>query len=426
MAGWVPKQWARRRVVFSSLAALQLVVQASASPAATATDPSTVFELARECPPSFELVDGNACRFRSLYDLYNTSPASGGLRVKLPPLRDGFSPEQIDLGRYLFYDRLLSGNHQLSCAQCHHPDLGFADGRTRSLAPHGAQNGKSAIHDVVLPRGSPTLWNVGFLNNLFWDGRAHSLEEQARGPLFAKNEMATTKQQLERELNGQSIYRRLFAEAFHLSGTDRISVELVTRALAAFESTLISVNSAYDRYAHGDEDAMTEQQKRGFSTFRGVVLSCSQCHTPPLFTNDETEVTGVPNSPGLPFDAGAGAVTKQSDLRGAFRTPTLRNIARTAPYMHSGQFAKLNDAVRFYNDRPGHAAPSREHLKIDWRMALRRPVLSEDDISDLVAFLGALTDESLVPPVPDSVPSGLRVVDRVRRVDLADAAEDHH
>ena len=290
--------------------------------------------------------------------------------------------------------------------------------------PRGTRAGQNSIHDVVLPRGAPTLWNVGFLNNLFWDGRAHSLEEQARGPLFSKDEMATTKQQLERDLNAQSVYRRLFAEAFHLGTTDRITAEQATHALAAFESTLVSVNSAYDRYAHGDDDALTEQQKRGFSTFRGVILSCSQCHTPPLFTNDETEVTGVPNAPGLNFDGGAGTITKQSDLRGAFRTPTLRNVALTAPYMHSGQFATLADAVRFYNDRAGHAAPAGENLKIDWRMILRRPVLSENDIDDVVAFLGALTDESLLPRIPDRVPSGLPVVHSIPRDAVADVITD--
>jgi cytochrome c peroxidase len=413
-AGWL--------AAFSCLAALPLVSQYCAIAAA---DPLPTFELARECPPSFELVDGNACRFRSLYDFYNASPASGGLRVQLPPLRDGFSPEQIDLGRYLFFDPLLSGNHRLSCAQCHNPNFGFADGRARSLVPGGVQDGKKSRHDVLLPRSAPTLWNVGFLSSLFWDGRAHSLEEQARGPLFSKDEMATTELQLESDLNGQSTYRQLFSKAFHLGDTDTITVELITRALAAFETTLVSVNSAYDRYAHGDDDALTEQQKRGFGTFRGVIVSCSQCHTPPLFSNDETEVTGVPNAPGLRFDAGAGKITKEADLRGAFKTPTLRNIARTAPYMHAGQFATLTEAVRFYNDRPGHAAPADQHLKFDWRMVLRRPVLSEHDISDVVAFLGALTDESLMPAVPERVPSGLRVVARARHADLAQATGAH-
>jgi cytochrome c peroxidase len=185
---------------------------------------------------------------------------------------------------------------------------------------------------------------------------------------------------------------------------------MVLQALSAFESTLISLNSRYDRSAHGDDDALTGPEKHGLNIFRGVALGCSQCHTPPLFANDELEVTGVPNVPGLPFDAGAGGLDPSRALRGAFKTPTLRNIQRTAPYMHAGQFATLRDVVQFYNDRPGHAAPKDEHLQIDWRMGLRRPVLSDGDIADVVAFLATLTDESMMPAIPLRVPSGLPVV----------------
>src|SRR5262249_26376654 len=313
----------------------------------------------------------NRCRFRSLYQLYAATPGFGGLRAALPALPDdGFSPQQADLGRYLFFDPLLSGNHDLSCADCHRPDRGFGDGRPRTI-------GKHAGPQVVLPRGAPTLWNVAFLRNLFWDGRAHSLSEQARGPLFAANEMGNTPEQLAKDINSQPVYRELFEQAFASEARPSITVDLVLRALAAFESTLISLNSPYDRYAHGDASALTDQEKRGLNIFRGVTLACSQCHTPPLFTNDELEVTGTPRVAGLPFDPGAGGVALTREFTGAFRTPTLRNVALTAPYMHAGQFTTLAEAVRFYNDRPGHAAPPEAHLKIDWRMGLRQPVLTE-------------------------------------------------
>lgn len=371
--------------------------------------PAPLITLSRECPPSFELVDGHSCRFRSLYDQYSSSPGSGGLRVRLPALRDGFSPEEIDLGRYLFYDPLLSRDHGLSCSQCHRPGTGFADGLPRSEVRRKAGGAAGSAEALTLRRGAPSLWNVGFLKNLFWDGRAHSLEQQVLGPLFSPIEMDNTKQGLESDLNRQRAYRTLFADAFSLKGSQRITTAMIIRALAAFESSLVSVNSAYDRYAHGDDQALTERQKHGYALFRGVALGCSECHTPPLFTNDEIEVTGVPNAAALPFDAGAGEVTKQAALRGGFKTPTLRNVSLTAPYMHAGQFGTLRDVVRFYDDRPGHAAPTNEKLTIDWRIALRRPVLSEDDISDLVAFLHSLTDESLLPPVPEHVPSGLPV-----------------
>jgi len=366
------------------------------------------FQLSKQCPPSFELVDGYSCRFRSLYQLYAANPGGGGLRVSLPPLADGFSPQQIDLGRYLFFDPLLSRNHDLSCATCHQPDRGFSDGRARGARSGGGAQGRGG--PPPSRRRAPTLWNSGFLRNLFWDGRAHSLVEQAQGPLFAADEMANSRERLERELNESRDYRQLFSQAFGSELQTGITLPLVIRALSAFESTLISLNSRYDRYAHGDDEALTEQEKRGLNIFRGVTLGCSQCHTPPLFTNDELEVTGIANAPGLPFDPGAGGVAATREFLGAFRTPTLRNIARTAPYMHAGQLSSLTDVVRFYNDRPGHAAPPGVHLKIDWRMALRRPVLSEQDIQDVVAFMLTLTDETMAPEVPAQVPSGLPVV----------------
>jgi len=355
--------------------------------------------LSANCPPSFELVQG-ICEFRSLYDLYTAGPGAAGLRVQLPPLQGRFTPQQIDLGRYLFFDPLLSSDHQLSCASCHQPSRSFADGRGRSRNSHG----------TLLARGAPPLWNVGFLNNLRWDGSAHSLTQQARGPLFSPDEMANTEQQLERELNQNAAYSALFAEAFQLRSKGRITVNLLARALAAFESTLISFNSRYDRYAHGDANALNAQERRGFELFRGVTLACSQCHTPPLFTNDEIEVTGVPNAPGMAFDAGAGTTTRDRAHRGAFRTPSLRNVAQTSPYMHAGQFESLRDVVRFYNDRAGHAAPREEDLQIDWRMILARPLLSDDEVDAVVAFLRTLIDESMMPAIPRQVPSGFPVV----------------
>lgn len=353
------------------------------------------FALRKECPPSFELVDGNSCKFRSLYQMYSSPQGEGGLRASLPELRDGFSPQEIDLGRYLFFDPILSARHQISCARCHRPQNGFSG---------------NPVGDSLTPginRRAPSLWNVGFLQNLFWDARVHSLEEQAKGPLFAPKEMANTSSQLEEDLNGLRTYRRLFKEAYRLREGERITTALVVRALAAFESTLISLNSKYDRYAHGDEGALTDAERHGLNIFRSTTLACSQCHTPPLFTNDELEVTGVPNAQGLPFDRGAGAIPATQHFTGAFRTPTLRNVDRSAPYMHAGQFATLTQAVRFYDDRPGHAAPTEATLQIDWRMILRAPILSDDDISDLVAFLRTLTDESMTPSVPSNVPSGL-------------------
>jgi cytochrome c peroxidase len=135
------------------------------------------------CPPGFELTDSNVCELRTLYDGYDSlnDAGVGGLKTALPSARDGFSPQQIDLGRYLFFDPLLSGDNSLSCASCHHPDLAFTDGRPRAVGIGGAE----------VKRGAPSLWNVAFLAKFFWDARASSLEKQMQGPLYSPDEMGT-------------------------------------------------------------------------------------------------------------------------------------------------------------------------------------------------------------------------------------------
>ena len=372
---------------------------------------SPEFALSEVCPPSFDKTDDGHCRFVSLYDLYTGGPGDGGLRVPLPPLHDGFTPQQADLGRYLFFDPLLSGDRDLSCAQCHHPDLGFADARPTSRGRGGHGLGPQRRGGVALRRAAPTLWNVGFLTRLFWDGRADSLEDQATGPLFAPDEMANTPEDLVRSLSTNSTYRRLFAVAFGRDEAEPITVREVTAALAAFEAALVSVNSRYDRYAHGDPAALTEPEIRGYNVFRGFVARCSQCHVPPLFASSEVAVVGAPPVGGKAYDLGAAEIRDDRTLRGAFKVPTLRNIARTAPYFQAGQLATLEDVVDFYNARRGHAAPRDVDLEIHWHVHMAHSELTRDNAVDLVAFLKALSDESLRPAIPRAVPSGLAVVE---------------
>ncbi|MEZ5553527.1 MAG: cytochrome c peroxidase [Pseudomonadales bacterium] len=351
------------------------------------------YELDTACPPGFELVD-DGCSLRTLYLLYDSLQGAGvgGLRTGLPPPRDGFRPQQIDLGRYLFFDPLLSADHTLSCASCHHPDYGFSDGRDRSIGITGEK----------VRRSAPSLWNVAFLRRLFWDGRSSTLEDQVRGPLFAADEMGNSEAELIRELNASPDYRRLFEIAF---GEPEITPAQVYRALAAFESTLISLNSRYDHYAHGYPAALTDEEIEGLNIFRSFVARCSECHTPPLFTNQEIAVIGTPEPPGVPFDAGEGAFTGERSQRGGFRVPSLRNIALTAPYMHSGRFSDLREAVRFYTDGRGHAVPANEDLHLHWH--IWEPRLSDSELDLLVSFLRTLSDQSFTPVVPLRVPSGL-------------------
>ena len=227
-------------------AAMFALLLAQAFAAANASDAAprdSGLQLNARCPASYELLPNNSCVFRSLYDFYDSPPGYGGLRAKLPPRRDGFTPQQIDLGRYLFFDPLLSGDHSVSCAHCHHPDHGFADGRARSMGFKGVGTGSGRRGGAELPRGAPSLWNVGFLKTLFWDSRSSTLEQQARGPLFTATEMGNTPEQLERDLNACAQWRSLFGDAFGLAATDRLTVDHAARALAAFESTLIPPNA---------------------------------------------------------------------------------------------------------------------------------------------------------------------------------------
>ena len=354
------------------------------------------FDLNDQCPPSFALSSDNQCQLRNLYQLYDSLQGQGlgGLKTALPHHRDGFSPQQIDLGRLLFFDPVLSGNKDLSCANCHNPAKGFSDGMARSVGASGQ------LH----PRSAPTLWNSAFLKSLLWDARADSLEQQALGPLFSALEMANTPEQLMANLNKVDAYPELFTQAFPNS-EDAMVIANITTALTAFQSSLISLNSPYDRYAHGDSKALNPEQLEGLNVFRSFVARCSQCHTPPLFTNQQVAVIGTPEPEGMPRDIGAQATFGAERLRGGFKVPTLRNIALTAPYMHSGRFATLREATEFYTKGRGHAVPEGEELLLHWHIS--EPNLTPSELDRLVDFMGALSDESFMPEIPQQVPSGL-------------------
>ena len=373
--------------IFATLIAMSFTLAQSAE---------STFALADKCPPSFALDNNNQCQLRNLYQLYDSlqDRGLGGLKTALPKHRDGFSPQQIDLGRLLFFDPVLSADKNLSCANCHNPTLGFSDGMDRSVGARGQ----------VSQRSSPTLWNSAFLSVFLWDARAHSLEEQAIGPLFSDKEMANTPEQLLSNLNQVAAYPKLFEQAFPAS-KDALTIDNTVTALSAFQSSLISLNSAYDRYAHGDAKALSSHELEGLNVFRSFVARCSQCHTPPLFTNQQVAVIGTPEPAGLPRDVGAAETFNAKRLTGGFKVPTLRNIARTAPYMHSGRFATLREAAEFYTKGRGHAVPKGEELLLHWHIS--DPKLTDTELDRLVDFMGALSDESFMPKTPNQVPSGL-------------------
>lgn len=386
-----------RRLVVLLLA----VACASGTRASTRPD----ITLNQRCPPGFEQTAASVCELRTLYQFYDSleNRGVGGTRTALPPHRDGFTPQQIDLGRYLFFDPLLSGDGTLSCASCHRPDKGLADGRPRSIGIHGEDAGRAA----------PTLWNVAFLQRFFWDARASSLEAQAAGPLYSPREMGNDPARLIASLNRSATYRRLFREAFPREAAGPVTERQVYAALAAFQTSLISLNSRYDRYVHGYAEALSPREVAGLNVFRSFVARCSECHTPPLFTNEQIAVIGAPEPPGRPFDVGAEATFGSPKLKGGFKVPTLRNVTRTAPYMHSGAFAQLRDAVEFYNKGRGHAVPKDMHLYLHWHIT--DPHLTAAEIDRVVDFLGALTDEAFAPATPARVPSGLTPIDNLTR-----------
>ncbi len=385
-----------RRAITAGCAAFVLLTAA-----AVRAEAGGRIELSAQCPPGFEKTAQGTCELRDLYQFYDSlgGHGLGGTRTALPPNRDGFTPAQIDLGRYLFFDPVLSGDGSLSCASCHRPDKGLSDGRPRSIGIHGQDAGRAA----------PTLWNVAFLKSFFWDGRASSLEVQASGPLFSPVEMGNTPERLLASLNGNGEYRRLFAQAFPAPTPRPIALEQVLGALAAFQTSLVSLNSRYDRYVHGYPAALSAHEIEGLNVFRSFVARCAECHTPPLFTNQQIAVIGAPEPKGRPFDVGAEKVLHAEKLLGGFKVPTLRNIAQTAPYMHSGAFGTLRETVVFYNKGRGNAVPPGLKLYLHWHIS--DPKLTDDEVDRLVDFLQTLTDEVFMPRVPDRVPSGLEPLD---------------
>ena len=360
----------------------------------TADEHRHSFELTTTCPAGFKLIEERLCKLNSLYDNYHSPHDSGvgGPRAGLPKIRDGFSPQVIDLGRYLFFDPLLSADNSIACSSCHDPDYGFADGLGRARG----------INNAVLDRSAPSLWNIGFFDTLLWDGSKSSLEEQLIGPLYADNEMGNRPDQLIADLRSNAIYQDLFTVAF---GPGEIQLDQVYTAITAFESSLVSLNSRYDFYAHGLQTALSPSELEGLNVFRSFVSRCGECHTPPLFSNQEIAIIGVPEPKGRPFDPGAGASSGIPSQRGGFRVPSLRNIAKTAPYMHQGNFESLRDTVAFYNGGRGHAVPEDENLLIHWH--IWDPDLREEELDRLVDFLHALTDEGFMPEIPKRLPSGL-------------------
>jgi parallel beta-helix repeat protein len=318
------------------------------------------------------------------------SQATTGLQQSFPPL-PGQDQQVVALGRLLFYDPVLSVNDDISCATCHHPDKGFSDGLQTAQGAHGS-----------LRRNTLSLWNVAYQQPLFWDGRADDLETQLLIPLTNPDEMGADIDAMLAELRAIPAY----AEAFSALYPDGITQQNLVAALVAFQRSLRSENSPFDRFAQGDFNALTPAQRRGFNIFRSAATRCFECHAWPTFSQNTFHVLGVPDLDPANPDLGQVEIVNAPDATRGFRVPSLRNTALSAPYMHNGVFATLEEVVDFYADGGGRA-----HGVEGVDEKVRGFSLTEQEKADLVAFLFALTDEPAESiAIPEAVPSGLPVV----------------
>ena len=312
----------------------------------------------------------------------NTSQSATSLRAQyrrpsaIPfPEDNPYSESKARLGQTLFFDPRLSGSNWISCATCHNPGFAWGDG-----LPRGIGHGMNA-----LGRRTPTALNLSWAPVLFWDGRAESLEEQALGPMSAAAEMNQPLPELEKELDAIAGYKPLFQAAF---GAPTITGKRVAQAIATYERTLVSREAPFDRWVNGDESALSPSARRGFALFNGRAM-CSKCHGGWRFTDDGFHDIGVASP-----DRGRGAILPDLDsVQFAFKTPTLRNIAARAPYMHDGSEGTLEQVVELYN-RGGRVRRPSVATEV-------HPLnLSAGDKADLIAFMQSLSSVDAPVDVP--------------------------
>lgn len=299
--------------------------------------------------------------------------------VPMPPTNLNYS-QKVELGKQLYFDGRLSKNNGVSCAFCHNPGTGFADARQFSIGAFGTAGGRQA----------PTVYNTAFNPFQFWDGRAGSLEEQAIGPIHNPIEMAEKHESVVPKIAKSKGYQKQFQAVFGKG----VSLQSIAEAIAAFERTILSANSAFDKYVMGDGAAMDESAVRGMDLFKGKAR-CILCHNGPNFTDNQFHNLGVPQEGTLKDDPGRYNVTRLGRDRGAFKTPTLRSVIETAPYMHDGVFKTLEEVIDFLDKGGGpnpHLSPQIKPLG-----------LTTEEKTDVITFLKALTGTPLkiiMPKLP--------------------------
>ena len=291
------------------------------------------------------------------------------------PKDNQLTPERAELGKALFFDPRLSDSNRMSCATCHNPSLYWTDGLAKGI-------GKNS---QPLKRATPSIVNVGYNQRLFWDGRAKTLEAQAVGPINSAVEMNQNMADLIKELTSIPGYVDLFAKAYPGEG---VTEQTIAKALASFERTIVSpYNSPFDRWVAGENEALSTAAKRGFTLFDGKAR-CSVCHEGHNLTDNSFHNIGLNNGD----DVGRYEFVKVKVLQGAFKTPTLRDVTRTAPYMHNGEYQTLEQVIEHYvkgGIDKSNLSPEMKPIK-----------LTRQEQADLLEFLQSLTDQ----PQPITVP----------------------
>ena len=331
------------------------------------------------------------------------------------------TPEKEALGKLLFWDPILSGEKDIACASCHHPNYGYADGIDLSIGVGGMGLADGRVAEMgdripIVGRNSPSIVNTAY-NGLtfgqqyyfaekapmFWDSRASGLETQALGPLLSYEEMRgeafaaeVALDSIVNRLRAIPQYVNLFSNAFG-GGTNAITADNIANAISAFERTIISRNSLYDQYVTGNLGALNDVQKEGMELFFGKA-NCVDCHSGPMFSDYQGHNIGIQdNDKRDDTDSGIDGTYR-------FRTPTLRNITLTAPYMHSGTFNDLEGLIQYYNE-----AESANPLAHEMSELITPLALTTSEVQAVVSFLEALTDESYDKTIPSAVPSQLPV-----------------
>ena len=301
--------------------------------------------------------------------------------MRVPPDKP-LTVQGVELGRKLFYDPILSRDRTQACGSCHAPEFAFTD--------HGLALSEG-IHGELGTRSAPSLVNAGWLRTPFWDGRTTSLEDQARHPVPNPIEMDLPWDEALPRLREHSDYPGLFEAAF---GSTEISEDLVVDAIAQFERTLISGNSKYDQRQRGEVE-FTDSEERGFELFFAESGDCFHCHGNVLFTTDDFRDIGLELDPAA-ADSGRALVTGLAEDVGKFHVPTLRNIEYTAPYMHDGRYATLEDVVRHYEQHVQRSPNLDVLIQARLDRIDRGQRLTDQDILDIVAFLETLSDPEFV------------------------------